>query len=70
MGLVYETDVLASNEGVEAISLGNSSPLLTSYPIATLDEAPNLQGAQDFVAFVLSDEANAVLASFGFGGAP
>ena len=67
VGVVYETDVLAADGGVEAIPLGNSSPLLTSYPIAALAEAPNSQGAQDFVSFVLSNEASAVLASFGFG---
>ena len=65
VGIVYETDVLAS-EFATAISLGGEA-FDTNYPIATLADAPNSNGAQDFVDFVVSAEGMSILSSFGFG---
>jgi molybdate transport system substrate-binding protein len=36
------------------------------YPIATLANAPNPDGAAAFVEFVLSDEGQAILGEYGF----
>ena len=60
-GIVYSTDVMTGD--VEGLPLG----IFTDYAIATLLDAPNAQGASDFVAFVLSEEGQAILRSHGFG---
>ncbi len=65
-GLVYYTDVLASNNGVESIVVADAPPT-TSYPIAPVADAPNPGGAAAFVDFVLSQASREVLARRGFG---
>lgn len=65
-GLVYATDVI-DNDAVEAIVPDNADDVVNHYPIATLDGASNPDAAAAFVAFVLSDAGQAILADFGFG---
>ena len=60
-GIVYSSDVMRAD--VEGIPLD----IFTDYAIATLVDAPNSQGASAFVAFVLSAEGRAILATHGFG---
>ena len=62
-GLVYVTDVAAAS-GVELIEIEGPS---TAYPIASLSDAPNPDGASEFVSFVLSDEGQSILLRHGFG---
>ncbi len=62
-GLVYVTDVQAAGAAVEGIDVPAAVNPSATYPIAALDTA----GA-DFVAFVLSEEGQAILAAHGFGG--
>ena len=66
-GLVYRTDVLSAGHGVEGIDFPEAAQAVNEYPIVTLAGAPNAQGAQAFVDYVLSDDAKAVLARSGFG---
>ena len=40
--------------------------VVAEYPIAPLAEAPNADGAQAFIDFVLSEPGQKILASFGF----
>jgi ABC-type molybdate transport system substrate-binding protein len=40
--------------------------VIATYPVAVTKAAPNPDGAQEFVDFVLSDQGQKVLASYGF----
>ena len=64
-GIVYVTDVVAA-DGVEGIEVPPEHQVETAYPIAVLGEAPNRNGAEKFVAFVMSEAGRSILSSFGF----
>lgn len=64
-GIVYVTDVLSAR-GVEGIEIPEEDNVVAHYPIAVLLDAPNPDAAEAFVAFVLSDEGQAILVEFGF----
>ncbi|WP_049797467.1 molybdate ABC transporter substrate-binding protein [Kribbella flavida] len=64
--LVYRTDVLAAKDKVEGIEFPEAAQAVNDYPIATLTTAPNAEGAQAFVDFVLSPAGKKVLAEAGF----
>ncbi|MET9314008.1 molybdate ABC transporter substrate-binding protein [Kribbella sp. NPDC003505] len=64
--LVYKTDVLSAKDKVEGIEFPESAKAVNEYPIATLSEAPNPDGAKAFVEYVLSDKGEAVLTAAGF----
>lgn len=65
-GLVYATDVIGRDD-IEVIVPDGADDVVNHYPITALSEAPNPEAAAAFVAFVLSDEGQAILADFGFG---
>ncbi|MEV4669606.1 molybdate ABC transporter substrate-binding protein [Microbacterium sp. LWO12-1.2] len=65
-GLVYATDVIGRDD-VEVIVPENADDVVNHYPIAALTGAPNPAAADAFVAFVLSDAGQGMLADFGFG---
>jgi molybdate transport system substrate-binding protein len=64
--LVYRTDVIAAGDDVEGIEFPESADAVNDYPVITLAEAPNVEGAKAFVDLVLSDEGRAVLEAAGF----
>ena len=64
-GLVYATDVVGRD--VEAISPEGSDDVVNRYEIAALTDAANPTAADAFVAFVLSDAGQRILADRGFG---
>lgn len=64
-GLVYATDVI--DRDVESIVPEGAEDVVNRYPIVALDDAPNPEVADAFVAFVLGPEGQAILASYGFG---
>lgn len=64
-GLVYATDVVGRDD-VEAIVPEGADTVVNRYPIAALTDAPNPDAASAFVAFVLSDEGQRILADAGF----
>lgn len=66
-GIVYTTDVIAEGDAVEGIAIPAEHDVVTEYPIAVLTDAPEPDAAAAFVAFVLSDAGQAILASYGFG---
>lgn len=66
VGVVYRTDVLAAGDAVEGIEIPEDQNVVATYPIATVGEAANVEGAQAFIDFVLSDEGQAALAEAGF----
>ena len=65
-GLVYATDVIGRSD-VEAVVPDGADEVVNRYPIAALSDAPNAEAADAFVAFVLSDAGQKILADFGFG---
>lgn len=65
-GLVYATDVIGRSD-IEAIVPDGADEVVNHYPIAALADAPNFEAAEAFVAFVLSDVGQKILADFGFG---
>ncbi|KNY05312.1 molybdate ABC transporter substrate-binding protein [Microbacterium sp. GCS4] len=65
-GLVYATDVIGRDD-IEVIVPDGADDVVNRYPIAALDGAPNGEAAEAFVAFVLSDAGQKILADFGFG---
>lgn len=65
-GIVYRTDVLSAGDVVDGIDIPAEQNVTATYPIAALSDAGNTEGADAFVAFVLSDEGQEILASYGF----
>jgi molybdate transport system substrate-binding protein len=64
-GLVYATDVVGRDD-VEAIVPDGADAVVNRYPIAALTDSQNAEAASAFVAFVLSDEGQQILADAGF----
>ena len=64
-GLVYRTDA-AGSEDVDAIEFDESEETINLYPIAPVKDAENAELAQEFVDFILSDEARTVFGEAGF----
>ena len=64
--LVYRTDVLAAKDKVDGIEFPEADQAINDYPIATLTEAKNADGAKAFVDFVLSARGRTVLSAAGF----
>lgn len=65
-GITYVTDVASTAGGVEGIDIPLEVNAVAEYQIAVLEHAPNPDVAAAFVAFVLSEEGQAILANFGF----
>jgi molybdate transport system substrate-binding protein len=65
-GIVYVTDVMAAGDTVEGVEIPADENVVATYPIATLSDAADAEVADSFVEFVLSDEGQEILQSFGF----
>jgi molybdate transport system substrate-binding protein len=65
-GLVYHTDVLAGGDEVEGIEVPDEDNVVAKYPLAALSASGNAGLAAAFVDFVLSDEGQDILESYGF----
>jgi molybdate transport system substrate-binding protein len=65
-GIVYATDVDSSDRRVQGIDFPESEEVVAEYPIAILADAPNPQGAEGFVNFVLSQRGQEILRRYGF----
>jgi molybdate transport system substrate-binding protein len=65
-GIVYVTDVMAAGDAVEGIEIPADQNVTATYPIASLTESGNTEVADAFVEFVLSDDGQEILASYGF----
>jgi len=66
-GLVYATDAVAAGDEVEAIEIPGAEDNLTSYYATTLEQSENADLAADWVAWVTSEEGQAILEDAGFG---
>jgi molybdate transport system substrate-binding protein len=65
-GISYVTDVLSADGTVDGVDIPEQVNVIAAYPIAALANGPNPEGATAFVAFVISEEGQAILASYGF----
>ena len=65
-GIVYVTDVMAAGDTVEGVEIPTDQNVVATYPIAALTDAANADAAGAFVEFVLSDEGQEILQSYGF----
>jgi len=65
-GITYVTDVLSASGTVEGVDIPAEVNVVAEYPIATLIGAPNPDAAVAWVEFVLSEEGQAILTSYGF----
>ena len=66
-GLVYVTDVIAAGNAVDGIPFAESADAVNTYPIATLTGSEAADVAEAFVAFILGETGQSVLADAGFG---
>jgi molybdate transport system substrate-binding protein len=64
-GIVYTSDAVAAPE-LPVIEIPTELNVLAEYPIVVLKNAPNSELADEFVAFVLSPEGQAILQSWRF----
>ena len=62
-GIVYVTDAITSGDAVRTIAIPAEQNVIASYPITVLSDDPL---ATAFIAYVLSPDGQATLASFGF----
>lgn len=65
--IVYVTDVTADIAGdVSVIDIPDDFNVVATYPIAVTTSAENTVGAEALIAFVLSEEGQAILENYGF----
>jgi molybdate transport system substrate-binding protein len=70
-GIVYLSDVAGDRaRGVETIPLPPELNVTALYPVAVLRDAREPELARQFVSFLISPTAQAILAGHGFQGAP
>jgi|SoiMethySBSTD1v2_1073268.scaffolds.fasta_scaffold21621_5 molybdate transport system substrate-binding protein len=65
-GIVYRSDVLAAGVEVEGIEIPADVNVVADYPVATLTGSGEPEVAAAFVEFLLSDDGQAILESWGF----
>jgi molybdate transport system substrate-binding protein len=65
-GIVYVTDVTAAGDQAEGVDIAADINVTATYPIVVTAEAPNADGGQAFVDFVLGEDGQKILASYGF----
>jgi molybdate transport system substrate-binding protein len=70
-GIVYNTDVAGEAAArLITIQIPDEFNVLASYPLARLRSSQNPAAARAFVEFVLSENGQAILTSYGFGSLP
>ncbi len=65
-GLVYVTDVRRAGDQVEGVSFPEAASAVNVYPISVLKDSEHDTLARQFVAFVLGEDGQKVLADAGF----
>lgn len=64
-GIVYTSDAVSA-PNLQTIEIPIEMNVIAEYPIAPLMESTNLELANAFIAYVLSDEGQAILQKWGF----
>lgn len=65
-GIAYVTDAKAARSAVDTVPIPEEHNVVARYPIAVLEDAPNRNDAEDFVALVLSEDGRRALREAGF----
>lgn len=65
-GLVYTTDVIAAGDRAQGVQIPADVNVLAEYPIAVTRNSPNGEAGQAFVDFVLGEQGQKILDSYGF----
>ena len=65
-GVVYQTDVTAAGDKASGVDIPADINVVAQYPIAVTKEAPNVEGARAFIAFVQSERGQEIIATYGF----
>ena len=65
-GIVYKTDVIAAGDKAEGVEIPADINVTATYPVVATKHAPNAEGAQAFVDFVVGEQGQKILASYGF----
>ena len=65
-GIAYATDVIAAGDAADGVPIPDEQNVVADYPIALTAESSQHELGQAFIDFVLSDEGQAVLATYGF----
>jgi molybdate transport system substrate-binding protein len=65
-GIVYVTDVIAAGDDADGVDIPADLNVVAEYPIAVTTEAPDPAAAQAFIDFVVGEQGQQILASYGF----
>jgi molybdate transport system substrate-binding protein len=65
-GIVYETDVTAAGDQAAGVEIPPDLNIVAKYPLVLTKEAPNAEAGQAFVDFVLGEQGQKILSSYGF----
>ena len=68
-GIGYVTDAKAAASSAEGVEIPDAQNVIAEYPMAVLKQSTNSNLAYAFLDFILSPEAQAVLARYGFAAA-
>lgn len=69
-GVVYKTDAAVAGNQVKTIAIPDKYNVTAQYPIGAMKGSSSVAAARAFVAFVLSDAGQAILARYGFARPP
>jgi molybdate transport system substrate-binding protein len=65
-GIVYKTDVIAAGDKAAGVEIPANINVTATYPLVATKSAPNPAGARAFVNFVLGDQGQKIMATYGF----
>jgi molybdate transport system substrate-binding protein len=65
-GIVYHSEVIASDGQVEGIKIPTEFNIVSKYPIGIIKNSANKKVAQEFIDFLLSPQGQALLTQYGF----
>ncbi len=68
-GIVYATDVAATNGATTGVTIPESDNVIARYPVATLAASSNPVTTRAWIDFLLAPEGRTILREFGFGAA-
>lgn len=65
-GIVYHSEVIASDGQVQGIEIPSQFNIVAEYPIGIIENSPNKKDARHFIDYLLSPEGQALLIKYGF----
>jgi len=65
-GIVYKTDVTAAGDQADGVEISPDINVIAEYPIAVTEAASDPEAAQAFIDFILGEQGQQFLNSYGF----